>query len=51
MKHDCCNHDCNQGRDCNCNPAGTEAAFKYVLNVLAGIGIVAFIIAVLIWSA
>ena len=47
-----CNHECNQGRDCkcNCNPSGAEAAFTYVLNVLASIGIGAFIVALLIWS-
>ena len=32
------------------NPSGAEAAFKYVLNVLAGIGLIAALIAVLIWS-
>ena len=50
-KKECCNHDCEQGRDCpNRNPVSPEAAFTYVLNVLAGIGIGAFIVAVLIWS-
>ena len=50
-KKECCNHDCEQGRDCpNRNPVSAEAAFTYVLNVLAGIGIGAFIVAVLIWS-
>ena len=32
------------------NPSGAEAAFTYVLNVLAGIGIGAFIVAIVIWS-
>ena len=32
------------------NPASQEAAFKYVLNILAGIGIGAFIVAVCIWG-
>lgn len=49
-KKECCNHDCEQGRDCpNRNPAGAEAAFKYVLNVLAGIGLIAAVIAAAIY--
>ena len=31
-------------------PASQEAALKYVLNILAGIGIGAFIVAVCIWG-
>ena len=51
MKTCCENHDCNQGRNCpNRAPASQEAAFTYVLNVLAGIGIGAFIVAIVIWS-
>jgi len=47
----CCNQECNQGRDCpNREPASQEAAFKYVLNILAGIGIGAFLVAVCIWG-
>ena len=32
------------------DPASTEAAFRYILNILAGIGFIAAVIAVLIWS-
>ena len=51
MKTCCENHDCNQGRNCpNREPASQEAALKYLSTILAGIGIGAFIVAVLIWS-
>ncbi len=53
MNHkSCCeSHDCNQGRDCpNREPASQDAAFEYVLNILAGIGFIAALIAVAIWS-
>ena len=51
MKTCCENHDCNQGRNCpNREPASQEAAFTYVLNILAGIGLIAAVIAVLNWS-
>ena len=32
------------------NPIGQEAALKYVLNVLAGIGVFSFVMAIVIWS-
>ena len=48
---DCCNQDCNQGRDCpNRGPASMESAFGYVLNILDGVGFIAALIAVAIWS-
>jgi hypothetical protein len=53
MNHKTCceSHDCNQGRDCpNREPASQEAAFKYVMNILAGIGFIAALIAVTIWG-
>jgi hypothetical protein len=51
MKTCCENHDCNQGRNCpNREPASQEAAFTYVLNILAGIGVFSFVMAIVIWS-
>jgi len=52
MNHkSCCNHDCNQGRDCpNREPASQEAAFGYIMDVLAGVGLISLLVAVFIWS-
>ena len=32
------------------NPSGADAALKYISTILAGIGIGAFIVAIVIWS-
>ena len=57
-----CNQNCNQGRGCTCDkfpqiemldePLITfDKVVGYILNVLAGVGIVAIIIAIGFWSA
>lgn len=58
-----CNHDCNQGRSCSCDkfpqiellddePIVTfEKVMDYLITLMAGVGVVACIVAIGFWSA
>jgi len=52
----CCDEygNCNQGRDCPCRNAMEPTSWKQILDycvtALAGIGVVAVLVALTIWS-